>query len=298
MINLESYLIPAMESDNAPRSINEILKKYPIKYPKELDNYQFDEKGNFTESMQNTVEEFFFKSDWEERFNNILQEALSLSKYQEKVKRYCEKSDYNVEDFKIDIYHISFGYYRDDVRRNQLYLHISFETRMDRYDAQGFPQFILPILNEIVHVSMGNQWIIENVDYPTRFTIYRPLTSSEIRSLREIQKRNASVKNKEIDEKLNKFYSMPLTKQISHMFEDIISENGWYECDVDVKINEKRLNLNDGDKLFHVNFHKLNVIGVANKDSNYKKLKKLYYLDYGQLRCITVKQYFERFVNY
>lgn len=295
MINLESYLIPAIESDSTISSIEAIIKKYPINYPKELNNYKFGDSGNFDENVEKTIKKFFFSADYTSRFNNVLRETLSLVKYKEKIKKYCEKTNYTIDDFKIEIDDVYFRYYRDDIKNNQMYVYISFGDRIDRYEAPRFPQLMLPILSEIVKNDFGSQWIVKNEEYPTEFTIYRPLNSAEVKFLQEIHERNISAKNKEIDEKINKFYRMPIYKQIKTMFDDIIFEDGYYEWDIGVKLNEKRFNLNEGDKIINLKFGCLYVAGITNKDSNYKKLKKIYYSNDEQLRCITVKQYFEKY---
>ena len=248
MIDLESYLIPAMESDTTISSISSIIKKYPIKYPKELNKYQFDDKGNFDNSVKTALEEFFY-SKWEKRFNDILSEALSLPAYKEKIKSYCEKTGYSIKDFELELYDIYFRYYKDEPKSTQMYLNISFRN-MDRYDAPGFPQLMGPILSQIVKYDIGNKWVVSMEEYPTDFSIYRPLNSSEMKVLQQLQdtidekkriaKEKASAskklrdqKNKErVDQEISKdskrFYDQALKAQAMEIVKHFTFKQKWY----------------------------------------------------------------------
>jgi len=319
---LESYMIDvALESLN----VNSIIKKYPISYPKEMFEFQFDTNGRFDKSLKDKIEEFFYESNWQKRFNDILIESLSSENYSKKIKSFTDKVDYNVSinDFKIYLSSVYFSEYPPDVTMNNLYINIHCNN-IDRYDAPGFPQLMLPILSEIVKNDIGGGFKVERGEYPTYFAITRPLNGNESKALQNIKKskdikkkeeaekrkiakalRSEKVEeltNKAVAENSEKFYKQSLMNQameivkyftfdIKYYYDNYSVQEGMHNS---VEPIEKRIKLDDGEKVFKFNYKhpsSFNLHGkpvdnqrvcyvISDSSSNYKKLKKVYFLGY------------------
>lgn len=334
MTDLNRYLI-AMESNREANSISQITKKFPIKYPKELNNYQFDMKGNFNKSLKSIIEDFFYKSDWEKRFNNILADVLVIPKNKQKIENWCEKNDYKVDSFNIELVNIYFREYPKDINYNQMYINISF-SNIDRYDAPGFPQLMQPILSQIIKSDIGNEWIVEKGEYPTDFNIYRSLTSKETKVLKDIQnsanekqklakekaaeaKKNRDQKNTErinleIANNTDRFYKQSLKDQAIEIVSYFTENNKYYFDKYNLKLAENSLNslksikLNPGEKVFKFSYNYQNSFDlwgepvnlqrecyvVTSENSNYKKLEKVYFLNYIDITSETFESYMKK----
>lgn len=331
---LESYLISALESDTTSTSIGSIIKKYPIKYPKELYNYQFDDNGKFSKDTKSVLEGFF-TGTWGSRFNNILSEALELPKHKQRLEAYCNKSGYKLNDFRIRLDSADCYDSRDNALHSTFSINISFYN-LDRYEAAGFPQAILPVLNDIVKADMGSQWKVEQIEYATDFTIYRPLNSTETKVLHGVQNRvnekrqaqkekaaaskkirdqkNSERLDREMSENAEKFYTQPLKAQAMEIVKFFTFGIEWYCTDYEVKMNQticksfECMKLKPGEKAFKFNYthpktfdfrdekplnHPLVCYAITNSDSDYKKLEKVYFINYDRAVSKTFRSYIE-----
>lgn len=331
---LESYLIPAMESDINNGSISSIIKKYPIKYPNELNNYQFDMKGNFDKGTKSSIENFFYHG-WSKRINSILSEVFELPQYNQKIKKYCEKTNFKISDFKIQLVDIYFRVYKKDVKNNNMFINITFDD-IDRYNAPGFSNLMLPILSQVIKSDIGSNWIVEAGEYPTDFNIHRNLTSSEIKPLVNIQecidKKNNEAKQKaakaaaakklrdqKMQELINnelknseKFYSQSVEKQAMEIIKFFTFDTKMYYDNYDTSEllprcnNElKSIKPENGEKIITLKYDEPNsfnifgksirmpriAIAITDDSSNYKKLKKVYFVYHNKTISRTLESY-------
>ena len=334
MSNIYSYII-ANEGTTEPNSITQILKKFPITYPKEMYEFQFTLDGKFEKSVKTTVHNFFQTSGWTKRFNEILSLLLETKKYNQKIIAYCERYGYKISDFKIDLIDAYFSEYTKDVRTNQLYINISFHN-IDRYDAPGFQQLMNPILTYIVKNDIGNNWFVENGEYPTDFIICRPLSNAEsnalkkIHDLNEAKKKEKAEKNsiarKKYAEKVskkvelenylnsNKFYGKSLREQAFEIVNFFtLDKKYYYDRYTLSNMNNifsklESMKENEGEKIFKFKYERKNAFDIFGKpvtipltcyvvtknDSDYKKLDKVYFLDYENIRSETFNTYIKK----
>lgn len=313
---LESFIIP--EDSIATESLNN-------NYPKELSAYKFTTNGKFDPSTKTSINEFFENSDWIKRLNKLFNEVLTSSKYNQKVKVFCNKTGYKLSDFKFYLLTVHFNENSKNAMNNNVYINITFDN-IDRYDCPGFVSLVKPILSNIIKTEMGANWILEGSDYPTDFIIYRKLNSEEEKSLQTIQQSNDEIKKQkaaknsktnelykqELKNSNEAFYKQSLKDQALEILKYFTFNKKWYydnnllKYQIPNKLKYiKSIKLNPDEKMIAFDYihpnsfnrdgnpiqNKLTCYAITNKDSGYKKLVKLYYIYYDQVAAATFNTY-------